>query len=103
MKGTEESIARYLNEEERDRELRCWTRHPDAGGFCGCPAEMAVYGLPFCGVHGAEIRAGTLSELFEDAADTIERLNNPYVPICNEEAAEVVVQTVYSLRERVRR
>ena len=83
--GTEQSIARELTEEERSHGLPCWVRHEDAGGYCEREAQTMVYGLLFCGVHGAEAKAGALLELYQDAAGFLERLDNPHAPIPNAE------------------
>ncbi len=66
--------------EERERELPCFTRHEDAGGRCRRPAALRVYGLLFCEVHGAEAKAAALVEMYQDAADWLEVLDNPCVP-----------------------
>lgn len=44
-----------------------------------------VYGLPFCEEHGAEATAGALGELYQDASDFLEQLDNPHVPAPNAE------------------
>ncbi len=75
-RGTAEALARALTEDERALELPCWVRHPSAGGSCPRRASTIVYGLLFCEVHGAEARAGALEELYGDACDYLERLDN---------------------------
>lgn len=91
--GTARSIARELTAEEREHAegMRCFVRHPDAGGHCQRGAAMMVYGLLFCEVHGAEARAGALSELYEDAGDLLSLLDSPYLPTRNAE-------TIHALR-----
>lgn len=88
--GTAGALARPLTDEERARELPCCVRHPDAGGLCGWPAGRMVYGLLFCEEHGAEATAGALSELYQDAADVLERLDSPNLPHPNQEAANAL-------------
>lgn len=88
--GTAEALARPLADEERALGLPCFVRHPDAGGPCGRPAARMVYGLLFCEEHGAEATAGALSELYQDAADAIERLDSPNAPHPNQEAADAL-------------
>jgi hypothetical protein len=73
--------VRELPEERRP--LPCFVHHPDAGGLCERPAIIEVYGLAFCEIHGAEVKAGALAELFQDATEELERPNNPHVPELN--------------------
>jgi len=84
--GTAEATARPLTEEERALNLPCQVRHPDAGGLCAREARAMVYGLVFCWEHGAEATVGALLELYQDAGDFLERLDNPHVPTQNAEA-----------------
>ncbi len=98
-KGLAENIVREL--EGGEHGSPCFVRHPDAGGLCGRPAEMMVYGLRFCEVHGAEIKAGALVEVYQDAADFIERLDNPFGAPVNPEALQAVRQTSGELSNRV--
>lgn len=84
--GTAEALARSLTGEERAGDLPCWVRHPSAGGLCPRSATTMVYGLLFCEAHGAEATAGALVELYQDAGDFLERMDNPYVPLPNAEA-----------------
>ena len=58
----------------------CFVRHEDAGGKCLRPAVMEVYGLPFCEIHGAEVKFRALEELYYDAANFLARLDNSSVP-----------------------
>lgn len=88
--GTAGALARPLADEERALELPCFVRHPDAGGLCGREAARMVYGLLFCEEHGAEATAGALSELYQDAADVLERLDSPNLPHPNQEAADAL-------------
>lgn len=85
---TAETLARPLTDAERACDLPCWVRHPSAGGQCPRAATTMVYGLLFCEAHGAEATAGALAELFQDAGDYLERLDNPHVPPPNAEAAK---------------
>ena len=88
--GTAEALAKPLTGEERALELPCWARHPAAGGQCPRAATTMVYGLLFCEIHGAEAAAGALAELFQDADDVLERLDNPHAPHPNQEAANAL-------------
>ena len=88
--GTAEGLARPLSDEERALELPCWVRHENAGGQCPRAAAAMVYGLLFCEVHGAEATSGALSELYQDAGDTLERLDNPQAPLPNQEAVDAL-------------
>lgn len=58
----------------------CFVRHEDAGGRCGQPATIEVYGLNFCEAHGEEVRLGALLEAYQDAEYYFERSRNPHVP-----------------------
>jgi hypothetical protein len=49
--------------EERKGEPRCVVSHPDAGGACGEPAVMEVWGLPFCRRHGEEAKLAAFDEM----------------------------------------
>jgi hypothetical protein len=83
-----ERVGDYVQElPEEGRGLPCFVHHEDAGGRCEREATMMVYGLQFCEIHGAEIKAGALEELFQDAADMLERPDNPHVPALNPAAA----------------
>lgn len=86
--GTAGSLVRPLTNEERAQDLPCWVRHPSAGGLCERKATTMVYGLLFCEIHGAEGAAGALAELYQDAADFLERVDNPHVPAPNAEAEQ---------------
>lgn len=90
--GTAESIARPMTEEEISQDMLCFVRHEDAGGWCHRPAVMLVYGITMCEVHGTEARAGALSELYSDADEFLERLDNPSVPMPNAEAGHALAQ-----------
>lgn len=90
-----ESIVREAVEEERD--LPCFVRHEDAGGLCPRTAVVRVYGLPFCGVHGAEVRAGALEEVYMEAREFFERYDNPYVgPV-----TPVALAVIRDMREKL--
>ncbi len=88
--GTAEALARPLDDDPRAHEFPCWVRHPSAGGLCGRTATTMVYGLLFCEIHGAEATAGAIAELFQDAGDVLERLDNPHAPHPNQEAANAL-------------
>lgn len=85
-------IAREMAEQELEwaSGLPCFVHHADAGGRCERAATMLVYGLPLCEVHGTEARIGALQELYHDASDVLERVDNPHVPLQNKEAARVL-------------
>jgi hypothetical protein len=80
--------------------LPCVVRHEDAGGQCLRPAVMAAYGLYFCEIHGAEVKAGALEESYFDAANYLERLDNPYVPGPNPAATGALREAVSGLRDQ---
>lgn len=86
---------------ETEGPLPCVVRHPNAGGQCGWKAVLEVYALPFCEVHGAEVKAAALIELYNDAADFLERFDNPHVPEGNPAVFEVLRTGVDELRDRV--
>jgi len=50
----------------------CFVHHRDAGGRCERGATMEAYDIPFCEVHGAEIKAGILAEIYHDAGNVLE-------------------------------
>ena len=50
----------------------CFVHHRDAGGWCERDATMEAYDIPFCEVHGAEIKAGILAEIYHDAGSALE-------------------------------
>ena len=52
--------------------LPCFVHHRDAGGWCERPATMEAYEIPFCEVHGAEIKAGILAEIYHDAGKVLD-------------------------------
>ena len=57
--------------------LPCFVHHRDAGGWCERPGAMEVYGIAFCEVHGAEIKAGILAEIYHDAGNVLEDAARP--------------------------
>jgi hypothetical protein len=67
-----------------ERGLPCFVYHEDAGGHCERTATTRVYGLAFCGAHGAEVRAGALLEAYEDAGHFFDRFRNPHTPPVSE-------------------
>ena len=66
-----------------EKELPCFVNHPGAGGRCGRPGFVRVYGLSFCEIHGEEAAGGALEELYDDATTFFERSRNPHVPVLN--------------------
>jgi hypothetical protein len=76
----------------------CVVRHPAAGGRCERSAVIEVYGLEFCEVHGAEAKSGALEELYFDAANFLERLDNPHIPPPNPVARQALREAVEGLR-----
>lgn len=78
----------------------CEVRHEDAGGKCGRSATLEVYGLCFCEAHGEEAKLMALEGLYYDAANFLERLDNPGVPEFNREALSVVREGVSTLRAK---
>lgn len=101
-RGTAATLARPLTDEERTQELLCWVQHPSAGGLCECKATTMVYGLLFCEIHGAEATAGALAELYQDATDFLERVENPHVAAPNAEAERAVVAARRDMERRAR-
>ncbi len=58
--------------------MACFVRHKAAGGRCERRATTEVYYLPFCEIHGAEAKAGTLAEIYHDAEYALDGLINPH-------------------------
>src|SRR5215210_1021350 len=50
----------------------CFVHHRDAGGWCEGTATMEAFGIGFCEVHGAEVKAGILAEIYRDAGNILE-------------------------------
>jgi hypothetical protein len=50
----------------------CFVHHRDAGGWCERGATMEAFGIAFCEVHGAEVKAGVLAEIYHDACSVLE-------------------------------
>jgi len=71
-------LVREMTDEERG--VPCFVRHEDAGGRCGHPATVRVYGLNFCAAHGEEAKLGALFEAGHDAKMFFLRFRNPDVP-----------------------
>jgi len=90
-----ESLVRELTGRERD--LPCFVRHEDAGGKCDRNAVVQVYGLKFCELHGTEARTGALKELYEDAREFMQRLDNPHVEPPNAAVLAIVRDTASML------
>lgn len=94
-----DELVRPMGPEERG--APCFVRHPDAGGRCPRAAVTRVYGLAFCGVHGAEASAGALGELYDDAASWLERLDSETAPpIPNREADRAIKAAIGALDAR---
>ncbi len=55
----------------------------------------------FCEVHGAEARAAALVEMYQDAADWLEVLDNPHVPQPNPAALYALHSAVKGLEAAV--
>ncbi len=49
----------------------CFVHHRDAGGWCERTATIEVFGIGFCEVHGAEIKAGIMAEIYHDAGNVL--------------------------------
>ncbi len=104
----EESMTKEPREIVRDLEAAergfpCVVAHEDAGGPCERPAVMAVYGLAFCEVHGAECANGALEEMYQDAAEFFDRFDTSHVPdIPNPLILQAVRNWWLTLREKDR-
>jgi hypothetical protein len=62
---------------------------------------MEVYGLPFCEVHGEEIKAGALQELYFDATHDVGRPLGRHVAPLNPEAERALQAALSGLLEKV--
>ncbi len=80
MTNEPREIVRELETGDDRRGLPCCVGHGEDVEACMRPSMMEVYGLPFCGEHGAECADGALEELHQDAYAFFERFNNPEVP-----------------------
>ncbi len=80
-------IARVLPD---DVEAHCVVDHPDAGGACGRRGVCEVYRLPFCEIHGLEANAGALAQLYHDAMDEFDRLDNQQALPLQPEVVQVI-------------
>jgi hypothetical protein len=49
----------------------CFVHHKDAGGWCERTGTMEAFGIGFCEVHGAEVKAGILAEIYHDAGNVL--------------------------------
>ncbi len=86
-----EALVVDIPEGDEWREVPCWVRAETAGGPCKrMPSVVRVYGLPFCEDHGAEAKAGALEELYNDAAQVLELLDNPHAREHNPEALRII-------------
>jgi hypothetical protein len=56
--------------------LPCFVHHRYAGGWCERTATMEAFGIAFCEIHGAEVRAGILAEIYHDAGNVLEDLDS---------------------------
>jgi hypothetical protein len=90
-----EALVRELDEPSS---IPCVVRHPDAGGQCERTASIEVYRLAFCEVHGAEVKAGALTEAYQDAVTWLSRLNNVHVSPPNPETTKALRQAVSGLQ-----
>ncbi len=81
-----------------ERGLPCFVYHEDADGHCERTATTRVYGLAFCGAHGAEVRAGALLEAYEDAGHFFDRFRNPHTP----DVSEIVERELAAAVDRMR-
>ncbi len=100
--------ASHTAEIEDCNQKICRAISPDAspghtkGGRCPRPAAaLRVYGLLFCEVHGAEARAAALVEMYQDAADWLEVLDNPHVAQPNPAALYALHSAVKGLEAAV--
>ena len=98
LRRTAEGIVREL---APDTERLCWVKLPESGDRCPAKAALAVYGLPFCEVHGAEARAGALAELYFDAEQFLEGLEAPDIPEVNAEALKAIRQGAAALNAKL--
>ncbi len=78
-----------------DGALPCFVHHRYAGGWCERPGVMQVYGISFCEVHGAEVKAGVMAEIYHDAARDIEDMSR-----YEDSSANVVMETYLSIGHR---
>ncbi len=62
-------------------ERPCFVAHEDAGGPCGEPAAIGVYGLNFCKAHGEEVRLGALLEEQHEVDTFLARFRDFPLPI----------------------
>ena len=85
-----ENLAHELPEGNPLRGGPCTVSHEDAGGACGRGAEMMVYGLPFCEVHGAEVKAGALEELHHDTVEFLELFDREDIRGINPEVRRAI-------------
>lgn len=77
---------------------KCVVDHPDAGGPCEQSIAYEVCGMPFCEMHGLEAGAGVLEELYREAYEEFERLDNTFaLPLQPE-----LLRAVRGHREHVR-
>ena len=73
-----------------DVEAHCVIDHPDADGACKQPGAYEVYGMPFCEPHGLKASAGALAQLYHDAMDEFDRLDNEQAMPLHPEVLRVV-------------
>lgn len=91
----EREIVRSLEGEELEQSLPCWVGHGEDLDPCKQPSVVRVYGLPFCGHHGEEVRAGAMEEMVQEADEFFRRMDSPEVP---QFANEFIVRIVRSWR-----
>lgn len=65
----EREIVRYLEGEELEQSQPCWVGHGEGLDPCKQTSVVRVYGLPFCEVHGEEVRAGAMEEMVQDIGE----------------------------------
>jgi hypothetical protein len=100
----EREIVRSLEGEELEQSLPCWVGHGEGLDPCKQPSVVRVYGLPFCEVHGEEIRAGAMEEMVQEADEFFRRMDSPEVPEFTNELILRIVRTwglLLETRERV--
>jgi hypothetical protein len=78
----------------------CFVHHTEAGGWCERPAAMRAYEMDFCEVHGAEVKAGIMAEIYHDAGNVLE---DAYGPEDSSTNAAAWVHLNVSVREMAHR
>jgi hypothetical protein len=96
IRAATKTVVKEIPEEKRGPQL-CWATLPGGSELCEGTAILKVYGLPFCEVHGAEVRAGALAELYFDAEQFLTRLDNQGVPEPNPAALHALRAAISEL------